>query len=125
MEERMLTEREAFRAARCFLQQFNEREHSEAIMLLISWMEEDSWDNDPLETSDPAQWYDWVASVDRVVAERAWRDAPEHKVEVIEVGDGTASWTCSCGASSRGTRYNPVARARDRAQRHVDSMTTP
>ena len=125
MEERTLSEREAFRAARVFLEQFNGREHSEAILLLISWMEEDSWDHDPLETSDPAQWADWVASVDQVIAERAWRDAAEHRVDVIEFVDGTATWSCSCGASSRETRYNPVARARQRAQRHVDSMTQP
>jgi hypothetical protein len=49
----------------------NERERSDAIMLLIRWMEEDSWEHDPLETSDPAQWHDWVTCVDRVIAERA------------------------------------------------------
>jgi hypothetical protein len=70
VDERMLTEREAFRAARYFLEQFNEREHSQAVMLLIGWMEEGSWEHDALETDDPAQWHDWVASVDRVVAER-------------------------------------------------------
>lgn len=68
--ERMLTEREAFRAARCFLEQFNERERLDAVMLLIGWMEEGSWEHGPLETADPAQWHDWVASVDRVIAER-------------------------------------------------------
>jgi hypothetical protein len=71
MAERKLTEREAFHAARYFLQQFNERERSDAIMLLIGWMEEGFWEHDPLETSDPAQWHDWVACVDRVIAERA------------------------------------------------------
>ena len=70
MAERMLTEREAFHAARYFLEKFNERERSDALMLLIGWMREGSWDHDPLETDDPAQWHDWVASVDRVVAER-------------------------------------------------------
>ena len=71
MADRTLTEREAFRAARYFLEQFNEREKSDGITLLISWMQEGSWSTDPLETSDPAQWFDWVASVDRVVANRA------------------------------------------------------
>lgn len=66
----MLTEREAFRAARFLLEQFNEREHSDPVMLLIGWMAEGSWEHDPLETADPAQWHDWVASVDRVIAER-------------------------------------------------------
>ena len=117
----MLTEREAFRAARCFLQQFNERGHSEAIMLLISWMEEDTWDHDALETSDPAQWHDWVGSVDRVIAERSRSAASEHRVEVIESSDGTARWGCSCGAGSGGTRFNPAETARQRAQRHLDS----
>ncbi len=73
MGDRILTEREAFRAARFFLEQFNEREHSDAILLLISDMEEGTWEN-PLETSDPAQWHDWVASVDRVIADREARD---------------------------------------------------
>jgi hypothetical protein len=68
MTERILTEREAFQAARYFLEQFNERERSEAIMLLITWM---MWEHDPPETSDPAQWHDWTACVDRVIAERA------------------------------------------------------
>ena len=67
----MLTEREAFRAARYLIEQFNERERSEALMLLVEWMSEGRWEHNPLETSDPAQKHDWVASVDRVVAERA------------------------------------------------------
>jgi hypothetical protein len=71
MADRMLTEREAFRAARYFLEQFNEREKSEGLMLLIHWMDEGSWPEDPLMTADPAQWHDWVASVDRVVAGRS------------------------------------------------------
>ncbi|MBX3314509.1 MAG: hypothetical protein KF906_09335 [Actinobacteria bacterium] len=77
MGDRMLTEREAFRAARIFLERFNERERSTAIDLLVAWMGEGSW-RDPLETSDPAQWYDWVAAVDRVVLDRepGSRDAP-------------------------------------------------
>lgn len=69
MSDRNLTEREAFRAARYFIEQFNEREKSEALELLIGWMAEGTWD-DPLETSDPAQWYDWVQSVDRVLTSR-------------------------------------------------------
>ena len=71
MADRMLSEREAFRAARYFIQQFNEREKSDALMLWIGWMEEGQWDGDSLQTADPAQWDDWVASVDRVIAERA------------------------------------------------------
>jgi len=66
----MLTGREAFRAARYFLEQFNEREKSDAIWMLIDWMGEGAW-QDPLMTDDPAQWHDWVSSVDRVVADRS------------------------------------------------------
>lgn len=65
--ERMLSERDAFRAARYFIEQFNEREHSETLMLLVGWMAEGTWPRDPLTTADPAQWHDWVASVDRVL----------------------------------------------------------
>ena len=70
MSERVLSEREAFRAARYFIEQFNERERSDALMLLVGWMAEGTWPTDPLETSDPAQWHDWVSCVDRVVGER-------------------------------------------------------
>ena len=69
MSERSLTEREAFRAARYFIEQLNERERSEGLELLVGSMSEGTWD-DPLETSDPAQWYDWVKSVDRVLSDR-------------------------------------------------------
>jgi len=70
LDERTLSEREAFKAARYFVEQFNERENSEALMLLIGWMAEGTWDHDPGETADPAQWHDWVACVDRVISER-------------------------------------------------------
>jgi hypothetical protein len=69
MSDRLLTEREAFRAARYFIEQFNERENSEALELLIGWMAEGTWDH-PLETSDAAQWDEWVKSVDRVLRNR-------------------------------------------------------
>lgn len=72
MSDRRLTEREAFRAARYFIEQFNEREKSEGLELLVEWMSEGKW-NDPLATSDPAQWYDWVKSVDRVMADRSFQ----------------------------------------------------
>lgn len=70
MPERTLSEREAFHACRYFLEQFNEREKSLMLDLLIHWMSEGVWKRDPLMTSDPAQWHDWVACVDRVIAER-------------------------------------------------------
>jgi hypothetical protein len=41
------------------------------MLLLISWMSVGDWEHDPLETWGPAQWDDWVASVDRVIADRA------------------------------------------------------
>lgn len=65
MDERMLSERQAFRAARYFLEQFNERERSEVLTLLIHWMD---FAPDRI-TNDPAQWSDWLASVDRALAE--------------------------------------------------------
>ena len=40
MADRMLTERQAFRAARYFIEQINEREKSDALMLWLGWMEE-------------------------------------------------------------------------------------
>lgn len=65
---RILDEAEAFKAARYFIEQFNDREKSDALLLLINWMTAPP--EEPTQTYDPAQWYDWVASVDRVVAER-------------------------------------------------------
>lgn len=67
---RTLDEREAFRACREFLSQYNQREKSEALDQLIRWMGEGSWEHDALETADPAQWHDWVRSVDQVVGQR-------------------------------------------------------
>lgn len=60
MADRMLTEREAFRAARCFIQQFNEREKSDSLDLWVGWMEESTVSGDPEVTADPAQWHDWL-----------------------------------------------------------------
>ena len=70
MAVRMLTEREAFRAARCFIQQFNEREQSDSLGLWVGWMEESTSPGDPEVTADPAQWHDWVRCVDKVLAGR-------------------------------------------------------
>ena len=66
MPVRMLSERQAFRAARYFLEQFNEREGSDALALLATWMIEQ---DDSRVSADPAQWHDWVQVVDRVLAE--------------------------------------------------------
>src|SRR4051812_1155570 len=70
VSERMLTEREAFHAARYFIEQFNERERYEGLYLWVADMAEEGWPNDPEVTADPAQWHDWVACVDRVLSER-------------------------------------------------------
>jgi hypothetical protein len=70
MTERTLTEREAFVATWYFIEQFNEREKSDALAMWIDWVRVGDWD-DPLMTNDPAQWHDWVKCVERVVAERA------------------------------------------------------
>jgi hypothetical protein len=67
MTDRTLTEVEAFRAARYFIEQFNEREKSDALILLVHWMESAS--GDATDTNDPAQWHDWVRSVDRALSE--------------------------------------------------------
>jgi hypothetical protein len=69
MSDRLLVNEKRFRACRQFLQRFNEREKSEAIELLIGWMEEGSRPQSPLETRDPAQWHDWVKSVDELVGQ--------------------------------------------------------
>lgn len=67
--DRTLSEAEAFTAARYFIEQFNEREKSEALMLLGHWMAPQT--ADPTETNDPAQWHDWTTCVDRVFGERS------------------------------------------------------
>ena len=33
-------------------------------------MQEGTWEHDLGETLDPAEWYDWVSCVDRVISER-------------------------------------------------------
>lgn len=68
--EQLMTVEQAFRACREFIRQFNERERSETLTLLVeSWMEQGVSDHDPLETGDPAQWHDWLSSVERTLAE--------------------------------------------------------
>jgi hypothetical protein len=67
MTEPTLTVQQAFQAMRHFLEQFNEREHSESIVLLLDWMTQGTW-ADPQMTADPAQWHDWLASVERALS---------------------------------------------------------
>jgi hypothetical protein len=67
----MLTVQQAFQAMRYFLEQYNEREprhRKESIDQLLGWMTQDSW-TDPQITADPAQWHDWLASVERALRE--------------------------------------------------------
>jgi hypothetical protein len=122
MAERDLTERDAFRAARYFLEEFNERERSDAIMLLIGWMSEGTWEHDPLETNDPAQWGKWSGAVDRVVAARLSALDAEHDVQVIESTEGPVRWRCSCGAGAGGW-FPTTENAENEALRYVRSAT--
>ncbi len=64
----MLTVVQAFRAMRYFLEQYNQRERSESVGQLVRWTEQGTWE-DPESTADPAQWFDWVAAVERALAE--------------------------------------------------------
>jgi hypothetical protein len=68
MTEQTLTVEQAFRAMRHFLEQFNEREDSpKPIAQLLRWTEFDTWAGGV--TSDPAQWHDCLAAVDRALGE--------------------------------------------------------
>jgi len=64
-----LTIEQAFEAMRTFLAQFNEREppeRRETILFLLQWTVRSAHADGM--TSDPAQWADWEAAVDRVLA---------------------------------------------------------
>jgi hypothetical protein len=66
--EQTLTIVQAFQAMRYFLEQFNEREPSkERIAQLLDWTELDASNGGV--TSDPAQWHDFLAAVDRAVGD--------------------------------------------------------
>jgi hypothetical protein len=62
MEEGLSVE-QAFRAKRYFLKQFDERDHSENIAMLLRWTELDPTNGGV--TYDPAQWHDWLAAIER------------------------------------------------------------
>jgi hypothetical protein len=67
--EKTLTMDQAFEAMRIFLARFNEREppdRRETITFLLQWTDR-STHADGM-TSDPAQWADWEAAVDRALA---------------------------------------------------------
>jgi hypothetical protein len=64
----MLTVQQAFQAMRYFLEQYNDREHSESLAQLIGWTDQGTW-TDPETTADPAQWFDWMAAVRRALTE--------------------------------------------------------
>jgi hypothetical protein len=62
----MLTVEQAFQAMRCFVDQFMQREPAEyrsRFEQIIDWTRIEA---DGI-TSDPAQWEDWMASVERAL----------------------------------------------------------
>ena len=65
-DEQLLTVDQAYLAAYQFLRQFYERDgrKPESMFLLLSWMELEH----PRMSSDPAQWDDWVKSVEAALA---------------------------------------------------------
>jgi len=62
-DEPLLTLDEAYRAAFHFINQYYEREPIVPFMLMLHSMTPCSQDGDPRQTSDPATWHDWMASV--------------------------------------------------------------
>lgn len=62
-DEPLLTADEAFRAAFHFINQYHEREPIVPFGLLLHSMTPRTTGGNPRETSDPATWHDWLASV--------------------------------------------------------------
>jgi hypothetical protein len=63
-EEQFLTLEEAYRAAYHFVLQYYGRERITPFMLMLSDMKLDG----KRQTSDPAHWNDWLASVEKALA---------------------------------------------------------
>jgi hypothetical protein len=63
--EQLLTVDQAYLAAYQFIRQFYERDgrKPKTMFLLMSWMEMEH----PRQSDDPAQWSDWMKSVDRAL----------------------------------------------------------
>jgi len=71
----VITVRQAFEAMRLFLEQFNEREpneRKETIEQLLRWTEIEA-DGD---SSDPAQWHDWIGAVRTVLGDEPSEVSP-------------------------------------------------
>jgi hypothetical protein len=67
-DEQLLTVDQAYLAAYQFIRQFYERDgrKPESMFLLLSWMELEH----PRMSSDPAQWDDWLKSVEAALAQQ-------------------------------------------------------
>ena len=63
IDEPLLTLDEAYRATFHFINQYYEREPIVPFMLMLSSMTAWTPGGDPHQTSDPATWDDWMASV--------------------------------------------------------------
>lgn len=73
--EPLLTLDEAYRAAYHFVLQYYEREPIVPFMLMLADMRLEG----ERQTSDPAHWYDWLASVEKARAGEALPDPPPPK----------------------------------------------
>jgi hypothetical protein len=65
-EDPLLTLDQAYRAAYYFIRQYYERDalKPESMFFLLVWMQLDA----PRSSSDPAQWHDWLRSVEKSLA---------------------------------------------------------
>jgi len=65
--EPLLTLDQAYLAAYCFIRQFYERDATTPASMfhLLAWMDLEG----DRQTHDPAQWHDWLQSVDRVLTD--------------------------------------------------------
>lgn len=68
-DDQLLTVDQAYVAAYGFVRQFYERDgrKPESMFHLLRWMKLER----PRQSDDPAQWFDWVASVERALAPSA------------------------------------------------------
>jgi hypothetical protein len=75
-DEPLLTVDEAYRATFHFINQYHQREPIVPFMLMLSSMTAWSENGDFRETSDPATWNDWMASVRARASEKLPEIAP-------------------------------------------------
>jgi hypothetical protein len=66
-DNQVLTVDQAYLAAYEFIRQFYERDSRKPVSMfhLLSWMQMEQ----PRESSDPAQWYDWLTSVGTAISQ--------------------------------------------------------